>query len=115
MVFEQILLTNLAIHLLTIFVGLAFLWSFFLSVSTSKWNLEKSDKIAKLLYKRVYTKPNLCSSVTKLLTLMYILMSISFLKTLVKVCETQVKLKSNLWNTSKTQFTTCETQELQNY
>ena len=50
-------------------MGLAILWSFFLSVSTSKWNLEKSDTIAKLLYKSVYTKPNLCSSVTKLLTL----------------------------------------------
>ena len=79
----NILLTNFAIHLPTNFVGKAFLWSVFLSVSTSKWNLEKSDTTVKLLCKSVYTKPNLCSSATKLLKLVYTPLNVSFLETVV--------------------------------
>ena len=36
----------------------------------------------KLLCKSVYTKPNLCSSATKLLKLVYTPLNVSFLKTL---------------------------------
>ena len=56
------------------------MWSVFLGVSTSKWNLEKPDTIVRLLCKRVYTKPNLCLSATKLLKLMYTPLNVSFLK-----------------------------------
>ena len=45
--------------------------------------MEKSDTIVKLLCKSKYTKPNFCSSATKLLKLVYTLLNVSFLKTLV--------------------------------
>ena len=46
----NILLANFTIHLSTNFVEEAFLSRVFLSVSTSKWNLEKSDTIVKLKF-----------------------------------------------------------------
>ena len=55
---------------------------FFLSVSTSKWNLEKSETIVKHLCKSVYTKIKFYSSSMKLLKLLYTPLNVSFLETL---------------------------------
>ena len=79
----NMLLTNLAIHLSTNFVWEISLWSVFLSVPTSKLNLEKSHTVVKVLCKSLYTKPNMCSSAANLLKLVYTPLNVPFLKTLV--------------------------------
>ena len=80
---KNILLTNFALHLSTNFVWEVSLWSVFLSVPTSKCNLEKLYTVVKLPCKSLYTKPNMCSSAVNALKLVYTPLNVSFLKTLV--------------------------------
>ena len=80
---KNILLTNFALHLSTNFVWEVSLWSVFLSVPTSKCNLEKLYTLGKLPCKSLYTKPNTCSSAVNVLKLAYTPLNVSFLKTLV--------------------------------
>ena len=65
------------------FCGFAYFNEIFLSLSTSWWNFKKSEDKLKQWFDKVCTKPNLYSSGTKLIKLVYTPISIYFLKTLV--------------------------------
>ena len=76
---------NFDTHLPTNFIKQAFLGNVFLSVSTLKWNLEKSEIIMKHLCKSAYIKTNLYSSARKLLKQVYLSMNVAFMKMLVVI------------------------------